>query len=140
MTWRGLAALVFALALAGLLAVSRGGAPGVGGTAPLAAERTVHGLPATPEVRRHILYGDSRGGGHKAGVGAQGKSEFPAHWSDSRIIDEVERIAADPAIPSVPSRGRYLKEGRVDGVDIRVVLEEDGRIVTAYPTNRARNR
>ena len=36
-------------------------------------------------AKRHILDGDGTGGGHKAGTGKPGKSEFPKDWSDAKI-------------------------------------------------------
>ena len=43
----------------------------------------------SPSRRHHILDGEVRpngtyGGGHRAGTGYPGKSEFPARWSDDR--------------------------------------------------------
>lgn len=95
----------------------------------------------TPARRVHILEGDARGGGHRPGRGIPGKSEFPAGWSDDRIIAAIEDVANDPAARRrVEADGRTVATGRRDGVDIRVVVERDGRtIVTGYPTNLPRN-
>lgn len=95
----------------------------------------------TPARRVHILEGDARGGGHRPGRGIPGKSEFPAGWSDDRIIAAIEDVANDPASRRrVEADNRTVVTGRRDGVDIRVVVERDGRtIVTGYPTNVPRN-
>ncbi|GAA0569193.1 hypothetical protein GCM10009416_04370 [Craurococcus roseus] len=95
----------------------------------------------TPARRVHILEGDARGGGHRPGRGIPGKSEFPAGWSDDRIIASIEDVANDPASRRrVEADGRTVVTGRRDGVDLRVVVERDGRtIVTGYPTNAPRN-
>lgn len=95
----------------------------------------------TPARRVHILDGNARGGGHRAGRGVPGKSEFPPGWSDDRIIAAIEDVANDPAARRrTEADGRTIVTGRRDGVDIRVVVERDGRtIVTGYPTNLPRN-
>lgn len=95
----------------------------------------------SPARRVHILEGDRTGGGHRPGRGVPGKSEFPAGWSDERIIAAIEDVANDPAARRrVEADGRTVVTGRRDGVDIRVVVERDGRtIVTGYPTNTPRN-
>jgi Bacterial EndoU nuclease len=92
--------------------------------------------------RVHILDGDATGGGHRPGRGLAGKSEFPEGWSDDRIIAAIEDVANDPAARREPQpNGRTVVAGRRDGVDLRVVVERDGRsIVTGYPTNAPRNR
>ena len=46
-------------------------------------------LPITPDIWLHILFGDENGGGHLAGHGVEGKSEFPDYWSISRIESAI---------------------------------------------------
>ena len=97
----------------------------------------------TPEVRRHILDGEVRpdgtfSGGHRPGTGHPGKTEFPADWSDDRIIHAVSDIATDPNArviePGNPSNPRSTRvvEGVRDGVVIRVFIR-DGQIRTGFP-------
>jgi len=89
--------------------------------------------------RDHILDGDETGGGHRAGTGAPGKSEFPPGWSDDRILGEISDVATDPSADrqTVPG-GRNVSRGNRGGVDIQTV--DDGhRIITGHPTNRPRN-
>ena len=94
----------------------------------------------TPEGRRHILEGDATGGGHRPGVGLPRKSEFPVGWSDDQIIHAISDVATDPAaVRSAGRGGRTIVTGMRDGVEIRVVLEADGTIVTGFPTNLPRN-
>jgi hypothetical protein len=93
--------------------------------------------------KKHILDGDSTGGGHRPGTGQPGKSEFPEGWSDEKILGEISDIATDPnqqwSDPS-PRNGYVTTTGTRDGVDIQVVYDpERGRIVTGYPTNLPRN-
>jgi uncharacterized protein YukE len=96
---------------------------------------------ATPERRRHILEGDPGGsGGHRPGTGISGKSEFPPGWSDDRIVDAVSDVATDPASVTTPlPGGRQIVDGTRSGVEIRVILDKAGNIVTGYPTNLPRN-
>lgn len=97
---------------------------------------------ASSERTPHILYGDATGGGH-LWPGGGGKSPFPASWSSSKIMNVVSDIASNPCIPErVQANGRIVKNKIVDGIDVKVVLEpkkSGGSIVTAFPTNVARN-
>jgi RHS repeat-associated protein len=90
--------------------------------------------------KKHILEGDKTGGGHRSGTGKPGKSEFPAGWSDDKIKGEISDVATDPASTRTPAdKGRTVVRGTRDGIDITVIVEPDGRIVTGYPTNVPRN-
>lgn len=95
----------------------------------------------TSERRVHILYGDATGGGHKFGTGVPCKSEFPEHWEDDRIINEVELIAANDNLNWEQQRnGYYVAEQKIGTVNIRVVKARDAKaVITAYPTNMPRN-
>ena len=97
--------------------------------------------------RKHILDGDENGGGgHRAGTGRSGKSEFPASWSDDEILHAISDVATDPSSAFRPVRGgRTAATGTRNGIDIEVILENPARrggvrIVTGYPTNVPRNR
>lgn len=94
----------------------------------------------------HILEGEENGqGGHRAGTGNPGKSEFPATWDDAKIKENILSVATDPkSSAKLQTNGRYLLSGTRDGVNIKVVVEgpsqpDYGRVVTAYPTSTARN-
>lgn len=95
----------------------------------------------TPERRTHILYGDATGGGHLYGTGAPCKSEFPKHWSEDTIIEEVEIIAANDNLNWRQQRnGYYVAEQDVGTVRVRVVKGRNNeKVITAYPTNVPRN-
>lgn len=88
------------------------------------------------------MNGDATGGGH-LWPGAPGKSAFPDTWSASKVMNAVSDIATDPTISeTVQANGRIVKNGTVDGINIRVVVEspsKGGGIVTAFPTNVPRN-
>ncbi|HKS69502.1 MAG TPA: RHS repeat-associated core domain-containing protein, partial [Ktedonobacterales bacterium] len=104
---------------------------------------------ASPQRRTHILSGDATGGGHRAGTGIPRKSEFPAEWSDDDIMNAVSDVATDPnSSIRFEGNGRTVVQGtRIvaqtgQRVDIQVVLgnaQENGAIITAYPTNLPRN-
>ncbi|MEM6455686.1 MAG: RHS repeat-associated core domain-containing protein, partial [Acidobacteriota bacterium] len=95
---------------------------------------------ASPSRRGHILDGDRFGGGHRAGTGRPGKSEFPSDWSDDRVMHAISDVATDPNSKRRPGEGgRTIVEGVRDGVLVRVIQEGDGTIVTGFPTNRPRN-
>jgi hypothetical protein len=93
--------------------------------------------------RTHILEGNEAGtsGGHRAGTGNPGKSEFPAGWSDEQILHNISDVATDPALKwTRQDNGNIKVEGTRDGVDIRVILDPTGsRIITGFPTNLPRN-
>lgn len=93
--------------------------------------------------KRHILDGDKSGGGHRAGTGKPGKSEFPSSWTDDQILGEISDVATDPNSTTKPGRdGRTVTNGTRGGIDIEVITEsgsKGGRIVTGYPTNVPRN-
>jgi RHS repeat-associated protein len=88
----------------------------------------------------HILSGDQTGGGHRPGTGIPGKSEFPAGWTDDQILDTITDIATDPASTRTPSfGGRTVVTGTRNGIDIRVIVDANGNVVSGYPTNVPRN-
>ena len=97
----------------------------------------------SPDVRRHILDGEIRpdgsySGGHRAGTGFPGKSEFPSSWSDDQIIHNVSDVATDPMSTTEAKGGATFARGARDGVDIEVVIR-GGEIRTGYPTNTPKN-
>lgn len=101
-------------------------------------------LIVSPSRRIHILDGDERGGGHGAGRGISGKSEFPAYISDDEVIRGIEAIANNRTYyprRRIPAHGRYtLFGGRIKGVEVIVIVDLDGEgILTAWPEGVARN-
>ncbi len=93
-----------------------------------------------PKGEQHVLDSDKTGSGHRSGTGKPGKSEFPSGWSDDRIKGEISDVATDPASSRSPGRGgREVVRGTRGGIDIEVIVEPNGRIVTGYPTNVPRN-
>ncbi len=93
------------------------------------------------KARNHILYGDHSGGGHKHGTAKPCKSEFPADWNDQKIIDTVQKIAANDNLQwKQQENGYYVTENYDDNVKIRVVIgRQKKHVITAYPLNTGRN-
>jgi hypothetical protein len=92
---------------------------------------TIH---LTPQQTTHILTGDRSGGGHAPGTGIPGKTEFPRGWTDDAIAAAALSVARDPETlhrSRVPDR--WEATGVRAGVSIRVVVRDDGFIVTAIP-------
>lgn len=98
----------------------------------------------SPKRITHILDGDATGGGHGAGRGIPGKSEFPARWSDRQTIKYISDIIKNPNSQWIKQPGRppnrWRIEGTREGVNIRIIVEPQGQgVITAFPTNRPRN-
>jgi hypothetical protein len=85
--------------------------------------------------RRHILDGDKTGGGHRHGVGKPGKTEFPASWTDERVITSILDVARRPDNPPTHQdrNDTWLCSGTRDAVKVWAVVEPSGDIVTGWP-------
>lgn len=79
---------------------------------------------------------------HRNGSGLPGKTEFPADWSDEKILHNISDVATDPK--SSIGVGKWDSPyaiGTRDGVDIRVDFyppthnSYNGMISTGYPIN-----
>jgi RHS repeat-associated protein len=102
---------------------------------------------ASATRREHILQGDSNGGGGHLWPGKPGKTVFPKHWSEDKIMHEISDVATDPNLKWTQQTGpagadftnagapvRYSVVGVRDGVKIRVIIEPVGEgIITGYP-------
>ncbi len=107
-------------------------------TVPLAP--ITHYLDNVGFRRTHIL------NRHRSGMGRAGKSEWPSHWSDERILHNISEIAADPN--SVVGVGRWNARSVVgirDGIKIQIDYYPPnhplhaGSISTAYPISVRKN-
>jgi hypothetical protein len=89
----------------------------------------------SPERATHILDGDDTGGGHRHGTGKPRKTEFPASWSDDKIIANVQDVGRTP--DSRPTRqdwnDTWLCRGTRDNVSVSAVVQRDGNILTGWP-------
>lgn len=106
------------------------------------ANQTAPKIKVSPDGRTHILDGEANGrGGHRSGTGISGKTEFPADWSDDKVIKEIESVANDDRLkPILQDNGRTSITGTRDGIEIKVIVDPDGANVrTAFPTNTPRN-
>ena len=94
------------------------------------------GIRIPPERTTHILDGDSTGGGHRHGTGKPGKTEFPAIWDDTKIVDAIVDVARRPDQKPEHQQwnDRWVARGTRDDVGIVAVLARDGRIWTSWPT------
>ncbi|WP_158887740.1 WXG100 family type VII secretion target [Amycolatopsis anabasis] len=91
-------------------------------------------IRVTPDRAFHILDGDQTGGGHRSGTGKPKKTEFPPDWNDAKVIAEIESVARNPdKIEPGRRPDRWETTARRDGVLIRVVVHNDGHVITAYP-------
>jgi hypothetical protein len=118
------------------------GGAGALGAGKVKAAAAVQNKPNLVDAERtkHILVGDDRGGGHRHGTNRPGKSEFPASCSDDKILQEISDVRRDPGSKKASVRdGGSSYSGTRDGVDIKVIVSNTGRIVTGHPTNLPRN-
>jgi len=93
-------------------------------------------IRVTPERTTHILDGEpGGGGGHQHGVGKPGKTEFPASWTDERVIANILDVARRHDKP--PTRqvwnDSWLCSGTRDAVKVWSVVERSGDILTGWP-------
>lgn len=135
------------------------GLPNAGqGTNPQPVPNTPNGYPPPPTAppgaasihhsaasETHITVGDGgKQGGHLAGTGLAGKTEFPNGWDGPKILDAAHQVTQQgPPVtgpkPTKDANGNpawaYNYEGVVDGVTIRTTVLSTGEIRTAFPTN-----
>lgn len=93
-------------------------------------------LHPSAETWLHILFGDDNGGGHLAGQGVEGKTEFPDYWTLSRIESAILNIH-ERALTVDSLEPTILFDGYIDGILLRVVLSVDHKgqrvLKTAHP-------
>lgn len=96
--------------------------------------------PRIPEsVRRHILDGDHKGGGHRFTSTEPGKTLFPENWDDDTVLSAISRTLDEPYTTS--DDHEHLADpnflnlyGFVDGVRMVARLRKaDGTLDTAHP-------
>jgi hypothetical protein len=99
-----------------------------------ASQPAADSIRLRPERARHILDGDSWGGGHRHGTGRPGKAEFPASWDDERTIDHIMDVARHPDTrPVWQPNHRWRLRGERDAVAVTVIVKPDGGIWAAWP-------
>lgn len=78
----------------------------------------------------------SYGGGHAAGTGRRGASEFPAGWTRDEITERIVDVARHPdEPPRLLANGLWHTVGVRDGVRIVVLLEAQGAVRAAFPVD-----
>jgi Bacterial EndoU nuclease len=90
-------------------------------------------LRLTADRAAHILDADATGGGHRHGTGRPGKTEFPGHWDDATVTDNIAAVAKGPDTVEQQPNGRWFLRGERDSVWIIVIVNPDGAIWTAWP-------
>jgi hypothetical protein len=90
--------------------------------------------------QKHILDGNGiDSGGHRAGTGTPGKSEFPKEWSDQKILETISDVATDPASSRESGKwGTTISTGERDGIEIKT-FDNGSRINSGFPSNTPRN-
>ncbi|WP_375342249.1 EndoU domain-containing protein [Curtobacterium sp. MCJR17_055] len=95
----------------------------------------------TRHTARRLDLGSPGSGRHRHGTGFPCKSEFPASWSDGRIIHDISDVATDPDLEWVPqgeAGTTFIANGMRVGVAIRVVIRND-EIISGFLTNTSKN-
>ena len=98
---------------------------------------TFQHVPITEELLRHVWEGetDLTKGGHRFGLGREGKTEFPEHWDVVILRLAINLTLASPQAIRVKSPYIYC-DRVVANVLMRVRLIASGnehRAVSAYP-------
>jgi len=76
------------------------------------------------------------GGGHLAGTGRRGTSEFPQSWSRDDVTSRILDVARSPdEVPRRLPHGPWHATGVRDGVRLVVLLDPDGAVRTAFPVD-----
>ena len=73
------------------------------------------------------------GGGHRHGTGSPGRTEFPAHWRDDRILDAITALARHPETVRRQWNERWRGRGQSGDLWITAIIGPDGAIWTAWP-------
>lgn len=100
---------------------------------PEVLRRARPGRRRRPPAPPRRLYYPLRGGGHGTGRGQGGKTEYPERWSDEEAVEHVMAVAREPDSAVRQPDGTLRACGVRDGVQIRVVVDDDGEVITAYP-------
>lgn len=83
-------------------------------------------VPITQELLRHVWEGESNGrqGGHRSGLGREGKTEFPEEWDLVMVELAITAVLVQPH--SIRVRGPEIICFRLVGdVMIKVILRSN---------------
>lgn len=96
-------------------------------------------IPLTPELLNHVWHGELSGlqGGHRFGLGREGKTEFPSDWDITVVAVGIRSVLARPQF--VGHRGSIITLRREIGeviLEVRIRTKPKRQeIETAYPLN-----
>lgn len=95
-------------------------------------------VPLTDEVLAHIWEGepgDVNQGGHRFGLGREGKTEFPESWSIEQVAIAVRKTLDQPQSVRTFRQGIILKRLFLELiVEVELRVKKDGTIlITAFP-------
>jgi hypothetical protein len=94
-------------------------------------------VPITEELLRHVWDGedDLTQGGHRYGLGREGKTEFPEHW-DIDVLRQSIRLTLDKP-QAIRVKNPYISCDRVVAqflIRVRLFLpQETVKVLAAYP-------
>ena len=96
-------------------------------------------VPVTEELLRHGWEGEPNGhqGGHRYGLGREGKTEFPEHWNLELVQLGIEITLAQPQwVKSAEHKITMFRQFAqvLIAVELRT-KEKEHFFVTAYPMN-----
>ena len=95
-------------------------------------------VPLTDEVLAHIWEGepgDVNQGGHRYGLGREGKTEFPENWTLEQVSIAVRKTLDQPQSVRTFRQGIILKRLFLELiVEVELRVKKDGTIlITAFP-------
>jgi hypothetical protein len=73
------------------------------------------------------------GGGHRHARGRAGVTEFPVTWTEEQILANILSVAREPDHVVHQPNQRWRVRGARDGVEIVVIVKNDGAIHSAWP-------
>lgn len=93
-------------------------------------------VPITDQFLRHVWVGelDESKGGHRFGLGREGKSEFPEHWDEFMLKQALELVLSNPQ--SVRFRPGFYTIARLVGdviIEVKLNAVSELKLVSAYP-------
>ena len=94
-------------------------------------------VPVTEEILRHVWEGEpnERKGGHRFGLGREGKTEFPEHWNLSMVEQAITETLKRPQAVRInkDSTSCLRQVGRVVMIVRLYSRHHRLNILTAYP-------
>ena len=94
-------------------------------------------VPVTEELLRHVWEGEKNGtdGGHRFGLGRDGKTEFPEQWDIEKVRQSIVEVLSKPQVIQ-ERRGGVVCMRQVGSVVMTVRLvrsRKKMKILNAFP-------